>query len=97
MRIDPDFIGDMAADPELMKIVTAIVQLGDNLNLPIAAKGLRDAETQERLRIIGCAHGQGPFYGAPMDLGQVRQLGGKAVAGGECLIVPFPTIPRLAG
>lgn len=98
VRIDPDFIGDMAADPELMKIVTAIVQLGDNLNLPIAAKGLRDAETQERLRIIGCAHGQGPFYGVPMDLGQVRQLlAEKRLLAGSASSSPFPTIPRLAG
>lgn len=97
VRIDPNFISDMAADPELMKIVTAIVQLGDTLNLPIAAKGLRDAETQERLRMIGCAHGQGPFYGPAMDLGQVRQfLAEKRLLAGSAS-PPFPTIPRLAG
>ncbi|WP_312488635.1 EAL domain-containing protein [Sphingomonas sp.] len=98
VRIDPDFIGGMTADPELTKIVTAIVQLGDTLNLPIAAKGLRDGATQERLRVIGCAHGQGPFYGPLMDLAQVRQfLAEKRLLAGSASPSPVSTTPRLAG
>ncbi|WP_343525616.1 EAL domain-containing protein [Sphingomonas sp.] len=96
VRIDPDFICDMAADPGSGAIVTAIVQLGDNLNLPIAAKGLRHSETEARLRKIGCSHGQGPLYGPPLDVAQVRQmLAEKRLLAGVAA-API-TSPRLAG
>jgi len=96
VRIDPDFIRNMIADPDCSAIVTAIVQLGDSLHLPIAAKGLRDAGTEERLREIGCAHGQGPLYGPPLDLAQVRQLlAEKRLLAG--IAASAPTSPRLAG
>ncbi|WP_230481483.1 putative bifunctional diguanylate cyclase/phosphodiesterase [Sphingomonas sp. Leaf21] len=96
VRIDPDFIRNMTADPDCSAIVSAIVQLGDNLHLPIAAKGLRDSETELRLREIGCSHGQGPLYGPMLDLAQVRQLLAekRLLAGVSSAPV---TTPRLAG
>ncbi|MET4897260.1 EAL domain-containing protein [Sphingomonadaceae bacterium jetA1] len=98
VRIDPDFIGGMKGDTERTAIVHAIVQLGDNLNLPIAAKGLRDSETLARLREIGCAHAQGPFYGAPLDGAQVRQLlAEKRLLIGAAAPAGMITSPRLAG
>lgn len=98
VRIDPDFVGGMTIDPERTAIVHAIVQLGDNLNLPIAAKGLRDAQTQERLRSIGCSHAQGPFYGKPLDGAQVRQLlAEKRLLVGAAASTAALTTPRLAG
>ncbi|MDQ1230248.1 bifunctional diguanylate cyclase/phosphodiesterase [Sphingomonas sp. SORGH_AS_0879] len=98
VRIDPDFIRNMSADPDCSAIVSAIVQLGDNLHLPIAAKGLRDAETEARLREIGCSHGQGPLYGPMLDLAQVRQmLAEKRLLAGAAAPAPPFTSPRLAG
>lgn len=96
VRIDPNFIRNMAADPDCCAIVTAIVHLGDSLHLPIAAKGVRDMDIEMRLRDIGCSHGQGSLYGPPLDLAQVRQmLAEKRLLAG---ISPSSlTTPRLAG
>ncbi|WP_454279663.1 putative bifunctional diguanylate cyclase/phosphodiesterase [Sphingomonas sp. Marseille-Q8236] len=96
VRIDPDFIRNMTADPDCGAIVSAIIQLGDNLHLPIAAKGLRDAETEARLREMGCSHGQGPLYGPLLDLAQVRQLLAEKRLLAGVAAAPI-TSPRLAG
>ncbi|WP_394662731.1 putative bifunctional diguanylate cyclase/phosphodiesterase [uncultured Sphingomonas sp.] len=95
VRIDPTFIHSMAADPDSGAIVAAIVQLGDSLHLPIAAKGVDDAQIDARLRDIGCSHGQGPFYGPTLDLGQVRQLLAekRLLVGAKATTI---TSPRLA-
>lgn len=96
VRVDPNFIGDMAADPDCRAIVSAIVQLGDSLHLPIAAKGVRDAESEARLREIACSHGQGSLYGPPLDLAQVRQLLAEKRLLVGASAAPLAS-PRLAG
>ncbi|HIV76313.1 MAG TPA: EAL domain-containing protein [Candidatus Sphingomonas excrementigallinarum] len=96
VRIDPDFIRNMAADPDCCAIVTAIVNLGDSLHLPIAAKGVRDLDIEMRLRDIGCSHGQGSLYGPPLDLAQVRQLLAEKRLLAGISASPL-TSPRLAG
>ncbi len=96
VRIDPNFIRNMASDPDCCAIVTAIVHLGDSLHLPVAAKGVRDLDIEMRLRDIGCSHGQGALYGPPLDLAQVRQmLAEKRLLAGTT--ASAPTSPRLAG
>ncbi|QXT36634.1 EAL domain-containing protein [Sphingomonas sanguinis] len=96
VRIDPNFIRNMAADPDCCAIVTAIVNLGDSLHLPIAAKGVRDLDIETRLRDIGCSHGQGSLYGPPLDLAQVRQLLAEKRLLAGITAAPVTT-PRLAG
>ena len=96
VRIDPDFIRDMTADPDRCAIVTAIVQLGDNLHLPIGAKGVRDVEVEARLRQTGCSHAQGPLYGPLLDLAQVRRLLAEKRLLVGASAAPLVT-PRLAG
>ncbi len=55
-------------------IVNAIARLGESLNLPVTAEGIEDAAIEERLRSIGCAKGQGWYYGKPLSVTGVRRL-----------------------
>lgn len=72
IKIDRTFIGSLGEDPEALKIVRAITSLALSLNLPVVAEGIEDRETAERLRQLGCAEGQGYYFGRPMAADQVH-------------------------
>ena len=74
IKIDRSFVLSMADNPDSVAIVTAIIGLGESLNLPIAAEGVEDAGVQERLRALGCTKAQGWLYGKPMPLAAVRRM-----------------------
>jgi len=74
IKIDRSFVSSMNSNPESAAIVNAITRLGESLNLPITAEGIEDAATEERLRALGCAKGQGFHYGRPLSLPKARRL-----------------------
>lgn len=67
LKIDRSFVGDMARGKgdSGMKIINAIISLGDGLSIPITAEGIEDVETLERLKLMGPLKGQGYHYGVP--------------------------------
>ena len=72
IKIDRTFIGSLGEDPEALKIVRAITSLALSLDLPVVAEGIENRETAERLRLLGCAEGQGYYFGRPMAAAQVQ-------------------------
>jgi len=42
--------------------------------MPITAEGIEDKETENELRIIGCAKGQGWYYGRPLTILETRKI-----------------------
>lgn len=74
IKIDKSFIMSINENSESAAIVTAITRLGESLNLPITAEGIEDASIEERLRALGCAKGQGYFYGRPTSIAVTRRL-----------------------
>lgn len=74
IKVDKSFITSINDSADSAAIVTAIVRLGESLNLPVTAEGVEDAEVQERLRSIGCMKGQGWYYGKPVSVAGVRRL-----------------------
>lgn len=74
IKIDKSFVTSIHESPDSAAIVTAIVRLGESLNLPVTAEGIEDAAIEERLRSMHCAKGQGWFYGKPLSLVGVRRL-----------------------
>ncbi|MBN8807332.1 MAG: EAL domain-containing protein [Sphingomonas sp.] len=74
IKIDKSFVMSLADNPESAAIVNAIARLGDSLNLSITAEGIEDKATEERLRALGCARGQGHVFGRPMSEGNARRL-----------------------
>jgi len=64
----------IGSNPESAAIVNAITRLGESLNLSITAEGIEDKATEERLRSLGCARGQGYCYGRPLSAANARRL-----------------------
>ncbi|OUL80466.1 putative bifunctional diguanylate cyclase/phosphodiesterase [Paraburkholderia hospita] len=67
LKIDRGFIRDLARDTEDAAIVSAIVALGQTLNLNIVAEGVETAAQQEFLTRLGCDSLQGFLLGRPMS------------------------------
>lgn len=67
IKIDRSFILALGSDPEALKIVRAINGLAQSLDLPVVAEGIECAATAELLRELGCAQGQGYFFGQAMS------------------------------
>jgi diguanylate cyclase (GGDEF)-like protein len=74
IKIDKSFVMSMGENPEAAAIVNAIARLGESLNLPIAAEGIEDRDTAERLKELGLAKGQGYHYGRAMSPAAARRL-----------------------
>jgi EAL domain-containing protein (putative c-di-GMP-specific phosphodiesterase class I) len=66
LKIDRGFVRDLAHDTEDAAIVSAIVALGQTLNLRIVAEGVETAEQQAFLTRLGCDSLQGYLLGRPM-------------------------------
>lgn len=74
IKIDKSFVMSINQNPESAAIVNAITRLGESLNLSITAEGIEDKATEERLRSLGCARGQGYCFGRPLSAANVRRL-----------------------
>jgi len=66
LKIDRGFVRDLTHDTEDAAIVSAIVALGQTLNLEIVAEGVETAEQQAFLAGLGCDALQGFLLGKPM-------------------------------
>ncbi|WP_225561926.1 bifunctional diguanylate cyclase/phosphodiesterase [Rhodanobacter sp. DHB23] len=66
LKIDKGFVRDLAAGTEDAAIVSAIVALGQTLNLKIVAEGVETAAQKAFLTRIGCDSLQGFMLGQPM-------------------------------
>jgi diguanylate cyclase (GGDEF)-like protein len=71
LKIDRGFVRDLARDTEDAAIVSAIVALGQTLNLNIVAEGVETAEQQRFLTGLGCDSLQGFLLGHPMPAEQL--------------------------
>ena len=67
LKIDRAFIKDMKSDRDTLKIVEAIVQLAQVLNLDVVAEGIETEWQAQKLVDFGCTHGQGYWYAPPLE------------------------------
>jgi diguanylate cyclase (GGDEF)-like protein len=67
LKIDRGFIRELEHDAEDAAIVSAIVGLGQTLNLQIVAEGVETLAQQEFLTRLGCDSLQGFLLGRPMS------------------------------
>jgi diguanylate cyclase len=66
LKIDRGFVRNLAHDSEDRAIVSAIVALGQTLDLKIVAEGVETIAQQEFLTDMGCNSLQGFLFGKPM-------------------------------
>ncbi|KAA3514611.1 putative bifunctional diguanylate cyclase/phosphodiesterase [Agrobacterium rosae] len=67
VKIDRAFVSRISTDRPSEHIIKAIVAMCDGLDLEVVAEGIEDKTEAEKLRSLGCAMGQGYFYGRPVD------------------------------
>ena len=73
LKIDRAFVNDLASDAG-GPIVAAIVGLAQALAIDVIAEGIETEEQAERLRWIGCNHGQGFHLARPLQASVLVQL-----------------------
>lgn len=63
VKIDRSFITGIEHDPEAHRMAVSIIHLAFNLGLSVVAEGVESAGVLAILKEIGCAEGQGYFFG----------------------------------
>jgi diguanylate cyclase (GGDEF)-like protein/PAS domain S-box-containing protein len=66
LKMDRSFLA-AGASPEASGLATAVVALGQTLNLEVVAEGIEFPEQWTTLRDLGCGYGQGFYFARPMD------------------------------
>ena len=68
MKIDMQFVINLARDPKDLAIVTSSIDLGQDLGLKVLAEGIEDADALLLLKQNGCDLGQGWFFSKALPL-----------------------------
>ena len=63
LKIDIDFVADIARDPRSARLSASMVELAHALGAVAVAEGVERPETLERLRELGCDQAQGFLFG----------------------------------
>ncbi len=66
LKIDQSFIHDIATDGDDRSIVSAIIDMANNLGLQTIAEGVETAEQLSFLRLHGCNEIQGYYFSKPL-------------------------------
>ena len=66
LKIDRSFVTGMLADRDKVAIVRAVLSLADALGKTTTAEGVETVELSQTLAALGCSHGQGYHYAAPL-------------------------------
>jgi diguanylate cyclase (GGDEF)-like protein/PAS domain S-box-containing protein len=65
LKIDREFVKDMATDADDAAITRAAIELGHQLGLEVVAEGVEDQPTWSLLRDLGCNGAQGYYLSRP--------------------------------
>jgi len=66
LKIDREFVADVARDADARAVVDAIVRLGHALGLRIVAEGVETAAQRDALTALGCDELQGFLFARPL-------------------------------
>jgi diguanylate cyclase (GGDEF)-like protein len=77
LKIDREFVADLAAAHADRTIVQAVLSLGRGLRIDVIAEGVQSAAHETVLRDLGCLYAQGFHYAAPLPAGEIGPLLGE--------------------
>lgn len=73
IKIDASFVHALETDPSSLKIVTAVLGLGQSLGVHVVAEGIENERQAAILSRMGCELGQGYLWGTPQPAAQAQQ------------------------
>ena len=74
LKIDQSFISDIETDTDSRAIVDAIIRLGHDLGMSVAAEGVETEAQYDILRNLGCGEIQGYLVGRPMPGEELERI-----------------------
>ncbi len=78
LKIDQHFVMGLLRDPELPKIVGAVISLAKSMDLKLVAEGIESEAVAQRLHDLGVAIGQGYLFAQPLGEDAATALLGHA-------------------
>jgi len=74
IKIDRSFVTNVHESGQSAAIVRAVATLASALDIPILVEGIESEAAHAAVLALGCASGQGWYFGKPMDAEQAAQL-----------------------
>ena len=74
IKIDRSFVSNVSVKRENSAIIRAVTTLAGALSVPVCVEGIESEATFHAVVALGCAIGQGWYFGKPMRSDQVREL-----------------------
>ena len=74
IKIDRSFVTNINLRRESAAIVRAVTTLASALSVPVCVEGIEDEDTVETVARLGCAIGQGWYFGKAMPADEAREL-----------------------
>ena len=71
LKIDREFVRDLAHDPNDRALCEAIVVMAHKLGLRVVAEGIEDAAQRDVLHDAACDLGQGYLFARPMPISEL--------------------------
>jgi EAL domain-containing protein (putative c-di-GMP-specific phosphodiesterase class I) len=65
LKIASEFVQVAGSDSKTAALAGAIVAMGRSMGIGTVAEGIETAEQAERMRVLGCAYGQGFHFAKP--------------------------------
>ncbi|MGP4045215.1 putative bifunctional diguanylate cyclase/phosphodiesterase [Streptomyces sp. 2A115] len=93
LKLDRGLVEGVVESARLHKITRGLLRIAGDLGLQTVAEGVDLPEQVIALRSMGCTHGQGMAFSAPLDEYRLR----RALASGHCPVPHGPVEPIFVG
>ncbi len=67
LKIDRSFVSDLFTSSTAETLISAVVSVGQSLDMDVVAEGIETSEQLEELRKLGCQYGQGYLFSKPLS------------------------------
>ena len=74
IKIDRSFVTNVPQNKESMAIIRAVTTLATALSVPVCVEGIENEAAYHTVMSLGCAVGQGWYFGKAMPADQARDL-----------------------
>jgi diguanylate cyclase (GGDEF)-like protein/PAS domain S-box-containing protein len=78
LKLDRSLVAPAAESPSAAALARAVVEMAQALGLAVVAEGIEDEPQLAAMQALGCPHGQGYAFAAPMPLAEALALVDRA-------------------